>query len=62
MNEFEAHEGSYDHLHTKVCSVFFLVLMVICSSSRFLRGKGERRRDGALGYSFLSLKNTVLAS
>lgn len=22
MNEFEAHEGSYDHLHTKVCFLF----------------------------------------
>lgn len=25
MNEFEAHEGSYDHLHTKVCLVLFLL-------------------------------------
>lgn len=27
MNEFEAHEGSYDHLHTKVC---FLSLYYSC--------------------------------
>jgi hypothetical protein len=23
MNEFEAHEASYDHLHTKVRGIFF---------------------------------------
>lgn len=29
MNEFEAHEGSYDHLHKKVGEVFFLVCEII---------------------------------
>lgn len=29
MNEFEAHEGSYDHLHKKVGDVLFLVCGIL---------------------------------
>ena len=29
MNEFEAHQGSYDHLHKKVGSVFRLLFVFL---------------------------------
>lgn len=37
MNEFEAHEGSYDHLHTKVWWLNLLLLGFLCFSFLFFR-------------------------